>query len=198
MFLLFILNYIRNILYMSRVASTSEYAIVAPNIVFESISSIRLNTPITDISGNLNVEGYIHTKSFLKNNVEIFNTIKTDELITNKVLINGPISSNLLINGSITANSITTPNINLNNGVINIANGIINGPVKIYGLEVVNTNQIFTSKINFKSTDTHNDYSFNIENINTPPPDENCVPTWIKVKINGASFYIFSQMIAEE
>lgn len=183
---------------MSRVASTSEYAIVAPNIVFESINSIRLNTPLTNIYGNLNVEGYIHTKSFLKNNVEIFNTVITNELITNKLLLNGPITSNLLINGTITANSITTHNININNGVINIANGIINGPVKIYGLEVVNTNQLFTNKVNFKSTDTHNNYSFNIENINTPPPEENCTPSWIKVKINGASFYIFSQMLAEE
>ena len=182
---------------MSRVASTSEYAIVAPNIVCESVNSIRLNTPITHISGNLNVEGYIHTKSFLKSNVEIFKTIITDELITNKLLINGPISSNLVINGTITANSITSHNINMNNGVINIANGIINGPVKIYGLEVINTNQIFTNYINFRSTNTQNDYSFNIENINTPPPDENCTPTWIKVKINGASFYIFSQMIAD-
>ncbi len=187
---------------MSRVASTSEYAIVAPNVVFESINSIQLITPITNISGNLYVEGYIHTKSFLKNNVEIFNTVITNELITNKFVINGPISSNLLINGTITANSlmansIHTHHINMNNGVINIANGIINGPVKIYGLEVVNTNQLFANKINFKSTDTHNDFSFNIENINTPPPDENCTPTWIKVRINGASFYIFSQMIPD-
>ncbi len=183
---------------MSRVASTSEYNIVAPNIGLESSSSIRLNAPNTNVSGNLNVEGHIHTKSFVKSNVETFNTIITNELITNKLLINGPLSSNLVINGTLLANSVSTQNINMNNGVLNIANGIINGPVKIYGLEVVNTNQLFANKINFKSTDNANDYSFNIENINSPPPDENCTPTWIKVNINGASFYIFSQMVAAD
>lgn len=188
---------------MSRVASTSDYALVAPNITLESISSIHLYTPITNISGNLHVEGYIQSRSIQKNDSEIFNKVITDEIITNRVVIKEPISSGLIINGTITANSIassviTTQNININNGVINIANGIINGPVKIYGLEVVNTKQLFTDNINFKSSNTQNEYSFNIENINTPPPDENCIPTWIKVKINGASFYIFSQMIAAE
>ena len=187
---------------MSKVVSTSNYTLVAPNIIFES-SLIQLTAPTTNITGNLTVEGYISTKTLRKNNVENFNSIICNEITANKLIINGVISSDLLINGTITTNAtnttaITTQNINMNNGVINIANGIINGPVKIYGLQVVNLNEVFANRINFKSIDNETNYSFNIENINVPPPGENCNPTWIKVKINGASFYIFSQMTNDD
>jgi hypothetical protein len=174
---------------MSRLLSTADYLLESyANIILDSLNII-MHSPSTFITGNLYIEGDITCRNYVKSNVEIFQNIICNTISTNSLLINGSITSNLVVDGAIYTNKINMPN-----GVLNIPNGTINGPVKIYGLQVMDLPVVSANKINFKSTANEKTYDFNIENIDTPPPDENCRPSWIKVKINGASFYIFAQM----
>jgi len=179
---------------MSRLLSTADYLLESyANIILDSVNVI-LHSSSTYITGNLYIDGDITFRNYTKNNVEIFQTVISNSISTNSLIINGSITSNLVVDGAIRSNTINTNQINMPNGVLNIPNGVINGPVKIYGLQVMDLPVVSANKINFKSTSNEKTYDFNIENIDTPPPDENCRPSWVKVKINGASFYIFAQM----
>jgi hypothetical protein len=171
------------------------------------ISSENLNLKSLDINvyGNFNIFGKINgpglqtqfdtlEKLTIITDLIVKNTIKSNHFI----LVNGKVDGIVTFSDSVTFNqSITTNTLNMNNGVINLQNGTIMGPVKIYGLEVVNntnnssSGSIITNHIVFKNLQ-NDSINFSVESTETPPPEGSC-PTWIKVMINGKPFYLFSQ-----
>ena len=182
-----------------------RYNIEATSNVDISSENLNLKSVNTNVYGNFNIFGKINgpgmqtqfdtlQKLTIITDLIVNNTIKSNHFI----LVNGTVDGMVTFNDSVIFNqSITTNTLNMNNGVINLQNGTIMGPVKIYGLEVVNNPNnpdsgiITANHINFRNSQ-NDSINFSVESTEIPPP-EGCRPTWIKVMINGQPFYLFSQ-----
>jgi len=179
-----------------------KYNIEATSNVDISSENLNLKSVNTNVYGNFNIFGKINgpgmqtqfdtlQKLTIITDLIVNNTIKSNHFI----LVNGTVDGMVTFNDSVIFNqSITTNTLNMNNGVINLQNGTIMGPVKIYGLEVVNNPNsgiITANHIVFKNLQ-NDSINFSVESTEIPPP-EGSRPTWIKVMINGQPFYLFSQ-----
>jgi hypothetical protein len=163
-----------------------RYSLDATSNIDISSESLNLNSLNTNVYGNFNIFGKLKGPG-MQNQFETLQklTIITDLVVNNTIksnhfmLVNGKVDGMVTFNDSVMFNqSITANTLHMNNGVINLQNGTIMGPVKIYGLEIVN-NQ-------------NNSINFSVESTEIPPP-QGSSPTWIKVMINGRPFYLFSQ-----
>jgi len=84
----------------------------------------------------------------------------------------------------------------MNGGNINISGGNINGPVSIFGAQLVNSQIVKTSSIItrngiiFNNLDERVDFTIKETNCTLP---RGCTQNWIKVELNGKILYLFSQ-----
>jgi hypothetical protein len=180
-----------------------RYNIEASSNVDISSENLNLKSLNTNVYGNFNIFGKLNgpgmqtqfdtlEKLTIITDLIVNNTIKSNHFI----LVNGIVDGMVTFNDSVIFNqSITTNTLNMNNGVINLQNGTIMGPVKIYGLEIENNPNnsgiITANHIVFKNLQ-NDSINFSVESTEIPPP-EGSRPTWIKVMINGQPFYLFSQ-----
>ena len=170
-----------------------KYNIEATSNIDMRSENLNLKSLNTNVYGNFNIYGKLNgpgmqtqfdtlQKLTIITDLVVNNTIKSNHFI----LVNGKVDGMVTFNANVMFNqSITTNTLNMNNGVINLQNGTIMGPVKIYGLEVVNKH------INFRNSQ-NDSINFSVESTGIPPP-EGSQPTWIKVMINEQPFYLFSQ-----
>lgn len=175
---------------------------------------LNINSTDTNIYGNLNIIGNVKYNSNIINNQNTSNilnntTINGNLNVENNLIVNNTIYANhfKVINGVIdgvinfngNANfrtKIQTKQIDMNGGNINISGGNINGPVRIFGAQLVNSQIVNTSSIItrngiiFNNLDEQLDFTIKETNCTLPP---GCTPTWIKVQLNGKILYLFSQ-----
>lgn len=199
---------------MSKVYSTiyniealSNVNIDSKNLNIDS-KNLNINSIDTNIYGNINIFGNLNSNSVNQGIINAPFGIKTPNIL-NSATIDGNliVKGNLIVNDTVYANKYRVINgvvdgnirfnntatfnqININGGNINISNGNIIGPVKIYGLQIMTAQTINTNHVIFRNLEK--DFDFSIKETDCKPP-QNCTPTWVHIEINGKKFYLFSQ-----
>ncbi len=198
------------------IVNSPTYNIEALSNVNINSKNLNLNSKDTNVYGNFNIFGQVNGTLFNQGTINAPNGINTNKIL-NSVYIDGSITVRDTINankykvingvfdGTLTfndqvifKNKIQTNGIDMDGGNISIRNGIIIGPVKIYGLQNMDAgtinidSNINTPSVVFVNKNIDKNFDFSILETGTNPP-EGCQPTWVKVQINGKPFYLFSQ-----